>query len=88
MRILIGCDTFAPDLNGSASFAKRLGAGLVARGHEVHVMAPAEPGKPGVFQEEHEGQILTVHRIYSWPWPPHPWFRYMLPWRVRRMRAR
>jgi len=83
MRILIGCDTFAPDLNGSASFAKRLGAGLVARGHEVHVMAPAEPGKPGVFQEEHEGQILTVHRIYSWPWPPHPWFRYMLPWRVK-----
>jgi hypothetical protein len=33
MRILIGGDTFAPDLNGSATFSKRLGAGLAKRGH-------------------------------------------------------
>ncbi len=83
MRILIGGDTFAPDLNGSATFAKRLGAGLAARGHEVHVIAPAQPRASGTFQESYDGQTLTVHRIYSWPWPPHPWFRFMLPWRMK-----
>jgi glycosyltransferase involved in cell wall biosynthesis len=84
MRILIGCDTFAPDLNGSASFAKRLGAGMVQRGHEVHVLAPAtkEDGA-GVFQEEHEGRIMTVHRIPSYSWPTHPWFRFMMPFTIR-----
>ncbi|MGN6324849.1 glycosyltransferase [Pseudolysinimonas sp.] len=85
MRILIGCDTFAPDLNGAAAFAKRLGAGMVQRGHEVHVLAPAtrEAG-PGVFAEEHEGQSMTVHRIPSYSWPTHPWFRFMMPFTIRR----
>ena len=83
MRILIGGDTFAPDLNGSASFAKRLGAGLAARGHDVHVMAPAQPHAVGTFAEQYDGQTLTVHRVYSWRWLPHPWLRFMLPWRVK-----
>jgi len=83
MRILIGGDTFAPDLNGAASFAKRLGAGLAARGHDVHVMAPAQKHKVGTFPEEYDGQTLTVHRVYSWRWLPHPWLRFMLPWRVK-----
>jgi glycosyltransferase involved in cell wall biosynthesis len=83
MRILIGGDTFAPDLNGSATFAKRLGAGLSARGHDVHVMAPAQRHGTGTFAEEYDGQTLTVHRVYSWRWLPHPWLRFMLPWRVK-----
>ena len=83
MRILIGCDTFSPDLNGSASFARRLGAGLAHRGHEVHIMAPAQRGAVGTFVEEFDGEKLTVHRIYSWRWYPHPWLRFMLPWRVK-----
>lgn len=83
MRILIGGDTFAPDLNGSATFAKRLGTGMAARGHDVHVIAPAQARGRGTFQEQYDGQTLTVHRIYSWPWPPHPWFRFMLPWRMK-----
>jgi len=83
MRILIGGDTFAPDLNGSATFAKRLGAGLAARGHEVHVMAPAQKHRVGTFAEQYDGQTLTVHRVYSWRWLPHPWLRFMLPWRVK-----
>ena len=83
MRILLGCDTFAPDLNGSASFAKRLGAGMVQRGHEVHVLAPASrEGGAGVFAEVHEGQTLTVHRIPSYSWPTHPWFRFMMPFTI------
>ncbi|WP_432561604.1 glycosyltransferase [Kineococcus sp. SYSU DK003] len=39
MRILIGADTYAPDVNGASTFAQRLAAGLSAR-HEVHVVAP------------------------------------------------
>lgn len=82
MRVLIGADTFAPDVNGSATFARALAAGLAARGHDVHVMVPAH-GKAGTYTEEHSGQKLTVHRIYSWRWYPHPWLRFMLPWRVK-----
>jgi glycosyltransferase involved in cell wall biosynthesis len=83
LRILIGGDTFSPDVNGSATFARSLAAGLALRGHDVHVMAPAKPGQVGTFTEEHAGALLTVHRIYSWRWLPHPWLRFMLPWRVK-----
>ncbi len=83
LTVLIGCDTFAPDVNGAATFSRNLAAGLAARGHEVHVMAPAQRGRVGVFTEVHEGVPLTVHRIYSWRWLPHPWLRFMLPWRVK-----
>lgn len=83
MKILIGGDTFSPDVNGSATFARSLAAGLASRGHEVHLMVPGYPGHVGVFTEEHIGHKLTVHRIYSWRWYPHPWLRFMLPWRVK-----
>lgn len=83
MKVLIGADTFAPDVNGSATFTRSLAAGLAARGHDVHVMVPGYPGHVGVFTEEHVGQKMTVHRIYSWRWYPHPWLRFMLPWRVK-----
>lgn len=83
MRILIGGDTFPPDVNGSATFSRSLAAGLAARGHDVHIMAAATPGKVGTFIERHSGQDLTVHRLYSWRWYPHPWLRFMIPWRVK-----
>src|SRR5215207_5680820 len=50
LRVLIGADTFAPDVNGAARFAERLAAGLVERGHEVHVMAPAASRKHGTWK--------------------------------------
>lgn len=83
MRILIGCDTFAPDINGSASFAKRLAVALTKRGHDVHIAAPAPSKQHGTFTEMHDGVELTVHRYYSWHWPPHPWVRFALPWRTK-----
>ncbi|HWH26773.1 MAG TPA: glycosyltransferase, partial [Pseudolysinimonas sp.] len=83
LRILIGADTFSPDVNGSATFTRSLAAGLASRGHDVHLMVPAQRGRVGTFIEEHSGQKLTVHRIYSWRWLPHPWLRFMLPWRVK-----
>ncbi len=83
LTVLIGCDTFGPDVNGAAKFAERLAAGLVERGHDVHVVAPAAGRKFGTWTEVHEGQPMTVHRLKSWRWYPHDWLRFALPWQVR-----
>ncbi len=80
LTIVMGCDTFAPDVNGAARFAERLAAGLVERGHDVHVVAPAASRKHGTWIEEHEGQKMTAHRLRSWRWYPHDWLRFALPW--------
>jgi glycosyltransferase involved in cell wall biosynthesis len=76
----MGCDTFAPDVNGAARFAERLAAGLVERGHDVHIVAPAASRTHGTWVEEHGGQKMTVHRLTSWRWYPHDWLRFALPW--------
>ncbi len=80
---MIGGDTFAPDINGSASFAKRLAVVLKQRGHDVHIVAPAPDRHHGSRIEVHDGVELMVHRLKSWPWWPHPWVRFALPWRVK-----
>jgi glycosyltransferase involved in cell wall biosynthesis len=84
LRILIGCDTFAPDINGAARFAERLAAGLVQRGHDVHVVAPNQayrrtPARTEVI----EGEPMTLHRLPSVRWAPHDWLRFVWPWRVK-----
>ncbi|UYK41657.1 glycosyltransferase [Microbacterium terricola] len=79
--MLIGADTFLPHVNGAARFAERLAAGLVARGHDVHVMAPSATHRAhGRFTEVIEGQPLTMHRLPSWRWYPHDWLTFVLPW--------
>ncbi len=84
MTVVIGADTFAPHVNGAARFAERLAAGLVARGHNVHVMAPsATHRKHGTFREVIEGEEMTVHRIPAWRWPPHDWLTFVLPWMAK-----
>ena len=88
LRILIGADTFLPEINGAAIFAARLAAGLVQRGHDVHVVAPAASRKHGTWTETIEGEEMTVHRLYSWRWYPHPWLRFALPWRIEQNSAR
>lgn len=88
LRILIGADTFVPDVNGAANFTSRLAAGMVGRGHEVYVEAPAFGPKHGRFIEEHDGAQFVVHRVYSWRWFPHDWFRFILPWRSQAHAAR
>ncbi|MEP6479926.1 MAG: glycosyltransferase [Rhodoglobus sp.] len=89
LRILMGADTFWPEINGAASFISRLSAGLVERGHEVHIAAPSYSNKKrGAQLETHEGQQFTVHRIYSWRWYPHPWLRFALPWRIKQNSAK
>ncbi|PZU38859.1 MAG: glucosyl transferase [Microbacterium sp.] len=80
----MGCDTFAPDVNGAARFSERLAAGLVARGHDVHVVAPNRVyrrASPAV--EQIEGEPVIMHRLPSVRWPPHDWLRFVWPWRSK-----
>ena len=84
LRILIGCDTFAPDINGAARFAERLAAGLVQRGHDVHVVAPNQAYRRAApHTEVIEGEPMTLHRLPSVRWAPHDWLRFVWPWRVK-----
>jgi Glycosyltransferase len=88
LRILIGADTFPPNVNGAARFAERLAAGMIERGHEVFIVAPAASVKHGVWPEEHSGATMRVYRFRSWRWPLHDWLRFALPWTVKRNSAR
>ncbi|WP_309066900.1 glycosyltransferase [Microbacterium sp.] len=84
LKILIGCDTFAPDINGAARFAERLAAGLVQRGHDVHVVAPNTAyRRSATHTETIEGQPMTLHRLPSVRWLPHDWLRFVWPWRSK-----
>ncbi len=84
MRILIGCDTFAPDVNGAARFAERLAAGLVERGNDVQVIAPGLKWRRSTPRVESiEGAAMLVHRPPALRWLPHDWLRFVLPWRAR-----
>ena len=84
LTILIGADTWLPHVNGAARFAERLAAGLVARGHHVHVMAPSATHRQhGTFTEVVEGEPMTMHRIPSWRWYPHDWLTFVLPFRSK-----
>lgn len=84
LTVLIGADTFLPHVNGAARFAERLAAGLVARGHDVHVMAPSVGrGSAGTFTEVIEGEPMTMHRLPSWRFLPHDWLTFVLPWRSK-----
>ncbi|MFC9843522.1 glycosyltransferase [Streptomyces sp. NPDC060223] len=83
-RIVIGADTFPPDVNGAANFAQRLAEGLLGRGHEVHVVCPATETGPSTAVEKG----ITVHRIASHRTPFHPTFRVCLPWQTARPVAR
>ncbi len=88
LRILIGADTFPPDVNGAANFGSRLAAGLTERGHVVHVEAPAFNRKHGTFLETHDGAQFVVHRLFSLRWYPHDWLRFVMPWRSQANAAR
>ncbi|MFI9380559.1 glycosyltransferase [Kutzneria sp. NPDC052558] len=83
LRIVIGAETFPPDVNGAARFTHRLAVGLASRGHEVHVMCPAPTGRPSV--EEVDG--VTVHRFKAFRTPFHPSFRVAWPWPAQKAMA-
>jgi len=75
VRVLIGTDTYRPDVNAAAYFTYRLATGLAVRGHDVHVVCPSADGTEGTRVEDG----VTVHRLRSWRTPMHPTFRVCLP---------
>lgn len=76
LRILIGAETYPPDVNGAARFAERLAQGLAGRGHEVHVVAPSPTGPPS--KEIRDG--VTVHGVRSHRYFMRPDFQVCMPW--------
>lgn len=81
-KILIACDTFAPDHNGTATFSKNLAVSLQKRGYEVHVIAPATSKLYGTFREKHDDIPIIVHRLKSYRLPFQPSQRFVNPIRL------
>ncbi|MDN5640778.1 MAG: glycosyltransferase [Actinomycetia bacterium] len=81
LRILIGADTYPPDINGAAQFGHRLAVGMRDRGHEVHVVA-ARTGAGPSYTIDIDG--ITEHRLRSHHPPTHPYYRLCFPWEVQR----
>lgn len=84
IRVVLGCDTFPPDINGAARFAERLAGGLARRGHDVHIIAPAFDKKFGTFAETHDGAMMTVHRLRSHRLLQHKTLRFVWPFTLRK----
>lgn len=80
-RVLIGADTYPPDVNGAAYFAHRLAQGLAERGNEVHVVCASDEGPA---RTEHLDGV-TVHRLRSAPVLVHPTMRVAVPARLDRL---
>lgn len=85
LKIVLACDTFAPDINGAARFAERLAGGLARRGHEVHVIAAAYDKTHGSRTEVHDGAEITLHRVKSHRILNHKTLRWPEPWGIQRM---
>ena len=85
MRILIGADTWSPDVNGACYAARRLADGLAARGHEVHVVAPSRGLRS---RPARSAGRLVEHRVRSLPVPRPARFRVCPPVGLRREVAR
>ena len=75
LRILIGTDTYPPDVNGAGYFTHRLATGLAERGHDVHVVCASEEGAPGIG---YDGEV-TLHRLRSASVLVHPTMRTAVP---------
>lgn len=79
LTVLIGADTYPPDINGAAQFGSRLAHALSARGHRVHVMAPKQEKGPSSRQLV-DG--ITEHRMRSHKVITHPYMRLNFPWEI------
>ncbi|WP_046468879.1 glycosyltransferase [Allosalinactinospora lopnorensis] len=75
LRVLIGTDTYPPDVNGASFFTARLAAGLAERGSDVHLLCPAPDGRPRAVRH---GDVLE-HRLRSVPSLVHDTVRLAVP---------
>ncbi|MEV0730451.1 glycosyltransferase [Polymorphospora sp. NPDC050346] len=78
MKILIGADTYAPDVNGASYFAQRLATALAGR-HEVHVVCPST-GYASRSTATESG--IVEHRVRSLPVLRRRGFRFCAPVRL------
>ncbi|WAE72829.1 glycosyltransferase [Streptomonospora nanhaiensis] len=78
-RVLIGTDTYPPDVNGAAYFTERLARGLAGRGARVHVVCPSPEGSPRTV--ERDG--VVEHRLRSMSSLVHDSVRLAVPLGVR-----
>ncbi|MEX5301091.1 glycosyltransferase [Kocuria sabuli] len=79
LTVLLGAETYPPDVNGAAQFGHRLARGLHEQGHRVHVVC-ARPVRGPSCRAEDDGVVehrLRSHRAFT-----HPYFRMCLPWQV------
>lgn len=79
LKILIGADTYPPDVNGAAQFSNRLARAMKKRGHDVHVMASKQ--SQGVTDRVLVDGI-TEHRVRSHKVVTHPYMRLSFPWEI------
>ena len=84
IKVLIACDTFAPDINGAARFAERLAGGLVRNGNEVHIIAPSNEDWHGTRIETHDEAQMVVHRLKSHRLRNHKTLRWPTPFGMTR----
>jgi glycosyltransferase involved in cell wall biosynthesis len=82
MRILIGSDTYYPQIDGTSYFTQRLAAGLAGHGHDVHVLCPADPALLAS-----DNKAVPVHTVPSFMTPFHPTQRVCLAAAIRRQAA-
>jgi glycosyltransferase involved in cell wall biosynthesis len=80
MKVMIGNDTYPPDVNGAAYFTRRLAVALADRGHEVHVLCPSRSLWSGVMTLDG----VVECRMRSLPVPFHRGFRFCPPLFLRR----
>ena len=88
LTVVIGCDTFPPDINGASRFAERLAGGLARHGNDVHIIAPAFDKNFGTFTEIIDGSAMTVHRIKSYKLPQHKTLRWIWPFNLQAKTAK
>lgn len=65
MKILIGTETYYPEVNGCSYFTQRLASGMQERGHQVHILWPSRRPRSTIMRH---GEI-TLHGVPSVPIP-------------------
>jgi len=75
MRIGLFTDTFLPEINGVVTVIQMMERKLTREGHEVHIFAPAYPGR--------HGNPTRVHRFPSLRFIFYPGMRMAIPYNRR-----
>lgn len=79
MRILIGADTYYPNVDGASYFTQRLATQLKKRGHEILVIASSPTRHTALFS--HDG--VDCLGIFSLPTIVHKDYRFSPPFFIK-----